>query len=242
MMINVDDAVYISAKDACLTSAKTMIVGSIRTSGDLTINSDGAIHMRDSASSIYCNSLDANAYGYAGTDEMPLKVYARSKSSANSYLYGECLLVIPIVDETNGNEQVPVVRLSGGIAPGAVVTVNTKPAHANCDICEYLLMHALQDVLTYVNIQVDGEITGQVQVEIKAENLEEGQEVVVLVCYDGIVYAIRGIVRNGFVTFLTEKLGAFLVLRDLSQLDITPDGNYIRIGDTADVISFGGWL
>jgi hypothetical protein len=146
------------------------------------------------------------------------------------------------VDETNGNEQVPVVRLSGGIAPGAVVTVNTKPAHADCDSCEYLLMHALQDVLTYVNIQVDGEITGQVQVEIEAGNLEEGQEVVVLVCYDGIVYAIRGIVRNGFVTFLTEKLGAFLVLRDLSQLDITPDGNYIRIGDTADVIPFGGWL
>lgn len=246
MLINVDKEIYISARNACLESARSMIVESIRSSGNLTINTEGALHMADSDSAIYCNSLNANAFGYAGKQGMPLKVYTRNGASAESYLYGANLLVIPLVDEQNTNEgntnKIPAVRVTGGISPDAIVIVDTNPDHDNCDVCEYLLRRALQNVLTYVHIQVDGEIVGQVTVEIPVDGMEEGSEVIVLFCRDGVVYAIRAVIRNGYASFVTDELGAFLVLEENAEINITHDGKFIVIDDFGNTLPFGGWL
>jgi hypothetical protein len=242
MLIDVDEISRLSAKDACLNFAKTVIVENIRSDGDLVINTEGAIHMKNSASAIYCNSMSTNAFGYAGTGEMPLKVYAKYGAEAESYLYGENLLVLPWGVGVSNGSNTPSVRVTGGIAPNAVVTVDTKLCYVDCAACEYLMMRALNEMLTYVHIHVDGEITDQVQVEIQVEDLEEGSEVIVLTCRDGVIYAIRAVVRNGWVTFLTDKLGAFLILNDEADLHLSEDGKFILTGDSGETLPFGGWL
>lgn len=81
------------------------------------------------------------------------------------------------------------------------VCADSDPAHDNCDVCEYLLMHAMQDVLLYVHIWVDGEIFGQVKVEILVFGLTEGGKIIVRVCRGGIVYAICAVIRDGYASF-----------------------------------------
>ena len=244
MVFNVDDAVCISAKNACLEFSKTVKVQNINANGDLFITTDGALLMAESTDAIYCNSLTARAYGHTGTEEMPLKVYVRNSVTTESQLYGEYLLVLPFADEqssASGNQN-PTVQVSGGIAPDAVVTVDTKPAHTDCVGCEYMIARALNKRLTYVHIHTDGEIIGKVQVEISADGLEDGSEVIVLVCRDGVIYAIRAVVKNGYVTFLTEELGAFLILGEVSELNLSADGKFLLTGDSGAALPFGGWL
>lgn len=237
-LFNVDGEIDMTAQNACLEFAKTAIISSIYADGDLTINSDGALLMADSTGAIYCDNLNANAYGRTGTEGMPLKVYVRESATTDSYLYGEDVLVIPIVD----GKEIPEVRVSGGIAPGAVVTVDTDPAHAACVGCEYLTMRALKERLTYVHIHAEGETDGMIQVEIAVEDMEDGTEVIVLTCRDGVIYAIRAEVRNGYITFLTEELGAFLVLGEASELNLTEDEKFLLTEDSEQALPFGGWL
>ena len=132
--------------------------------------------------------------------------------------------------------------MTGNLAPDAVVTVDTMPAHTDCVSCEYLIQRFLKELLTYVHIHVDGEYTGKLQVEIAVEGVEDGTEVIVLLCRDGIIYAIRAEVRNGFVTFLTEELGAFLVLGEESELTLTEDEKFLLVEETGEALPFGGWL
>ena len=135
-----------------------------------------------------------------------------------------------------------MVRLTGNISPDAVVRVSNDPAHEICDVCEYLLMRSVQEALTYVHIWVDGETIGQVMVEIPVHGMTEGSEVIVLACRNGIVYAIRAVIHNGYATFLTDELGAFLLLEENAELNITDDGKFIVIDDFGKTLPFGGWL
>lgn len=68
----------------------------------------------------------------------------------------------------------------------------------------------------------------------------EGQEVLVLTCRDGKVWAIRATVIDGFITFYTEELGAFLIFGDPADLVLTEDGKQIVLGE--QLLPFGGWL
>ena len=80
------------------------------------------------------------------------------------------------------------------------------------------------------------------KVEIPVYGLTKGSEVVVIICRDDIGYAIRAVIRNGYATFMTDELGAFLVLEENAEICITDDGKCIVIDDSGNTLPFGGWL
>lgn len=188
---------------------------------------------------------------------------ARARLVVESELYGEYILVIapekniPGKADTAAQSQYTVqseitlinsdtgVCVTGNISPNAFLLVDTGAAHSGCPGCEYLLDMHLGDNLPYYNVAIEGRYSGLLYVQLPIGDklsYAEGEEIIVLTCRDGVIYAIKAIVRDGYACFYTDELGAFLVLGTGERLKLTEDGKFILTGEGEDILPFGGWL
>jgi hypothetical protein len=259
----------------------SVMIGTIRTNGMVSIDAGfGSIQNADQNSGIWCDSMILQAYGMIGTDESPLKIYsngiytsngggmmrmlfrasapAKSTLTADSALYGENIMIIPVManvggtdignNRYNGFQSTTVtdsnrgVQVTGSMPEGAVLVVSDISDHTD-DICKLLMQHHQIDGRIFVNLKLMNNYTGKltVQIPVTEELAEyEGREIVILTCRDGVIWAIRATVINGFITFCTEELGAFLIFGDPAQLVLTEDGTQIILAQ--QYLPFGGWL
>lgn len=179
---------------------------------------------------------------------------ARATLTANSHLYGENVSIIPVNNQQVQNntgrfEDATVtdrdtgIQICGRIEKNAVLVVSDISDHVACALCALMQQHHQLDGWYFVNLKLLGEYVGKLLVRIPVpEKLQgyEGREIVILTCCNGVVWAIRAVVIDGFITFYTEALGSFLILEDASLLDLTEDGTQIILNQTA--LPFGGWL
>ena len=139
--------------------------------------------------------------------------------------------------DTNNN----VIQITGNIAKDAVLTISDLSDHVDCAMCQ-LLMQNQDDGQIFVNLELTGEYAGKLLVQISAsEDLAKynGQEIVILTCRDGVIWAVRATVLDGFITFFTDEMGPFLILGDMTKLELTEDGMQIILGQ--EMLPFGGW-
>ena len=181
---------------------------------------------------------------------------ARDTLTANSDLYGENVRIVPAIDLTTDVSAVHAgfhtatvssgiggVRVTGSVPADAVLVLSDVSDHADCSVCRQLMDKHQRDGWIFGNLEIVGGYAGMLQVEIPATGelaAFEGREVVILTCRDGVVWAVRATVINGYITFYTEELGSFLVLGDADQLKLTEDGTHVVLDQT--LLPFGGWL
>ena len=277
--ISSDRCLNITAENIYLSTDGDVKVGTIRANGTdgrggmVAIYAyNGCIQNTDQGTGIWCKYTDLNAYGMIGTKENPVIIHRLSEDtspagamernvfrmrapvrvaiSADSYLYGENILIIPVQDNnTVVSQQTTVIcgntgiKVTGKITKNAVLVVSDVSDHVDCPVCQLLKQYHQNDGRIFVNLKLLGDYVGKllVQIPVTEELAEyEGQEIVVLLCRDGIVWAVRATVTNGFITFYTEELGSFLVLGHVDQLKLTEEGTGIVLDQT--VLPFGGWL
>ena len=145
---------------------------------------------------------------------------------------------ITTTDTYNNGE----IRISGQMAKGTVLTVTNLSEHVDCTACLQMMQYQ-GDGQIFVNLTLTGEYAGKLLVQIPATGKlaeYEGQEIVILTCRDGKIWAIRATVIDGIITFYTDELGSFLILADPAQLELTAEGTQILLGQES--LPFGGWL
>ena len=283
--ISVNESLDITAKNLYRSCIGDVLVGTIRTDGMVSINAiNGSIQNAEQGSGIWCDSLSLNAYGMIGTDDSPLLIHsngiyssggggllrsvfrlsspARATLMANSYLYGENITIIPVVDQMDDQKndvylddnshsefkEITVtnnsdIRVTGTMDKNVVLIVSDYTDHVDCSVCKAMIQHHLNSGRLFVNLKLLGNHEGELKIEIPAtEELAalEGQEIVVLLCRDGKAWAIRAKVINGYVTFYTEEVGVFFILGDSTQLELTDDGTHLILEQ--ENLPFGGWL
>jgi hypothetical protein len=143
---------------------------------------------------------------------------------------------------TTGTYNNGEIRISGQMAKGTLLTVTNLSDHVGCITC-LQMMQCQGDGQIFVNLTLTGEYAGKLLVQIPATGKlaeYEGQEIVILTCRDGTIWAIRATVIDGIITFYTDELGSFLILADPVQLELTAEGTQILLGQES--LSFGGWL
>ena len=143
---------------------------------------------------------------------------------------------------TTGTYNNGEIRISGRMAKGTVLTVTNLSDHVDCTACLQMMQYQ-GDGQIFVNLTLTGEYAGKLLVQILATGKlaeYEGQEIVILTCRDGKIWAIRATVINGMICFYTEELGSFLILQNPSELVLTEDGTQILLD--RQLLPFGGWL
>ena len=268
--IGSDKYLNINAQNLYMVTDGDVLVGTIRTNGMVSIKADnGTIQNAEQGSGIWCNSLNLYAYGMIGTKESPLLINSNgvfrpngggiirslfradapgNTLMADSELYGENIKIIPVGNQTyTGTNTVTCsetgIRVTGSVEKGAVLTVSNVGEHEGCSVCQALVQQHQSNGRIFVNLKLTGNYAGKLLVEIPVNETfaaYEGKEILILTCRNGMVWAIRATVTNGFITFLTEELGSFLILGDPSQLELTEDGTQIILDQ--HILPFGGWL
>ena len=219
----------------------------------MRLNSYGMIGTEESPLVIHSNSVFISSGGGMQRRLFRAVPVSNTGLTANSELYGENLHIIPVPKETAaapdnaGYEPITVtsngVRITGSMGEKNVLKVSYVSDHAACPICQVLMENHQVDGRVCVHLELEGECFGMLKIEIPvSEELAayEGQEIVVLLCHDGKVWAIRAKVINGFVTFHTDEVGAFLIPGDPAQLELTEEETHIILDD--ELLPFGGWL
>ena len=260
----------ITARNLYMTADGDVLVGTIRTDGMVNIEANnGTIQNAEQSAGIWCDSLNLYAYGMIGTKESPLLINSNgvfrpnggsiirslfraaapgNTLMAESELYGENIKIIPVGNQTyTGTNTVTCsetgIRVTGSVEKDAVLTVSNVGEHADCGVCQALMEQHQSGGRIFVNLKLTGNYAGKLLVEIPVNETfaaYEGKEILILTCRDGMVWAIRATVTNGFITFLTEELGSFLILGDPAQLQLTEDGTQIILDQ--HILPFGGWL
>ena len=124
-----------------------------------------------------------------------------------------------------------------------VLTVSEVSDHGDCAVCQMLAENHKVDGSVLVNLKLEGEFTGKLKIEIPVTRVlaaREGQQIVVLLCRDGKVWAVRAKVIKGRVVFETDEVGVFLILGDSTKVEETEDGTHMILD--GEMIPFGGWL
>jgi hypothetical protein len=173
---------------------------------------------------------------------------------ANSILYGEYIFIIPVTITTVPEPEYPEseiitvasgsgIRVTGAMRKNVVLTVSAASGHVDCPVCRALVQHHEINGRVFVHLNLEGQFEGKLMVEIPVnEELAayEGQEIVVLLCRDGKVWAVRAKVIKGYVVFCTDELGPVLILGDSAHLELTEDESHIILDKQP--VPFGGWL
>jgi hypothetical protein len=184
---------------------------------------------------------------------------------ANSVLYGENIRIIPVViekeEENSGSteSQTTVVigtspgtqeitgstgiRVTGTMSEDAVLTVSGTSSHVGCPECKILMENHQIEGRIFVNLEISGEHTGELRVQIPATGklaAYEGREIVILTCRGGKVWAIQGTVINGFIVFYTDELGSFLIVGDHSEIELSENRTHIILDQ--QFLTFAGWM
>lgn len=209
----------ITAENLYMTSKSDVLLGTIRTEGMVSIDaSQGSIENADKNSGIWCDSLNLQAYGRIGSKESPLIIHSNGTYTssggglmramfrfrapaakmptlmANSYLYGENILIIPLKDNNvdiededsqenigNSESDIPflkgtvitvtgsnnnrLIHITGHMAKDAVVTVMDVSEHVNCVVCQHLMENQGNGRI-FVNLKLIGSYAGKLLVQI----------------------------------------------------------------------------
>ena len=218
----------------------------------LTLNAYGMIGTDVNPLLVYSNGVYTSSGGGIMRSLFGRSTPARDTLTANSVLYGENIHIIPTTVQTDNSTdfyQTTVTAgntgtmITGRIEKGAVLAVSDTSDHEACFVCQHLMQNNGISGRIFMNLKLNGNYAGKLLVQIPAtEELAEyeGREIVILLCRNGVVWAVRATVTDGFITFLTEELGSFLIMGDTDQLKLTEDGTQIILDQ--QVLPFGGWL
>ena len=214
----------------------------------------GEIGTDENPLNIYSNGIFQSSGGGIMRSLFRAAPVAENVLVANSVLYGENVNIIPVRTQSTGNNTGTgstiygvygdgVITVSGSIEEGAVLQVSYVSDHVDCPVCKLLVKQSLLEGRRFVNLKILGNYAGKllVQIPVSEELAEcEGNEVLVLTCREGVVWAIRATVIDGYISFYTTELGPFLVLDDPTQLELTEDGTKIILDQ--QILPFGGWI
>jgi hypothetical protein len=217
----------------------------------------GMIGTEESPLLIYSNGTYTSNGGGLLRTAFQASVLTGGALMANSVLYGENIRIIrvvnnPYVPDSDVNGGLPTttvtditsgIQVTGRIEKDAVLVVSNVSDHVDCHVCNQLMQYHNRGGRIFVNLKLLCKYTGKLLVRIPVTGewaKYEGREIVILTCRDGMVWAIRATLTDGFITFLTEKLGSFLIFGDPDQLELTDDGKSIILNQ--EILPFGGWL
>jgi len=234
--LNVEsDEISAKGDDINLESDSDIVVDEIIASGDVTIDTEGSVTDKDDDSIIYADDLTINAEGGVGTQDNPLDVNVSGTITINGGM-GKVYIVNHYVPEEDEFPDVLVhkptgIIVAGKFSEGAYLYVDHECAHIDCPVCRYLKAIEPDKALAYYRIKLIGESYGRIKVSIPVDEIYNGKILTIAYCDDGKLKTVDAVVKDGYVTFIADNFGAFLVLNGKYTVHTSGEGYYEMISD-----------
>ncbi|MBQ2818029.1 MAG: S-layer homology domain-containing protein, partial [Clostridia bacterium] len=123
------------------------------------------------------------------------------------------------------------IIVAGKFSEGAYLYVDHECAHIDCPVCRYLKAIEPDKALAYYRIKLIGESYGRIKVSIPVDEIYNGKILTIAYCDDGKLKTVDAVVKDGYVTFIADNFGAFLILNGKYTVHTSGEGYYEMISD-----------
>ncbi len=223
------DQINAQGENVTISSQGDVTADQILAAETVTIHSGGQVTDQGETDAIISQDLTIDA-GAAGKKDNPLNVSVSGQVNVTTvygieYLTngfsGEAADRVSCGSDTGSQYSVDSrtlvhaptgIRVTGRICADACLVVLDACEHDNCSVCAYLMTLEAARLLSRWQIRIQGAYEGTLLVQIPVDAAWEGRIVTVAFCDNGLL-AVRNLqVKDGCVSFQTQKLHTYYLL------------------------------